>query len=321
MDHPRLPSYVTNAALFPGAYLAEQVVPLLPGAAPDRYTAQQAARWLEEITKLWLMMQPQLSYDDERVRDFVTAVYRAADAVVHGPDRRRSDDAPAEPRLLLFADSPAAVRYAAASRQDSAARYREALAVVEVARRETPFDQPDGPARHLDAALAQAGLAWGICTDGGGWRLYHRAGPSRLDRYFEIRLDLILAMDGRTGREAAFRWFFAFFRPAAFAPGGARGFLDTTLAGGANVHIPLSFTDAAEQVLDRFGAQAPMHYRAITDKALELGLVASRSRTPAATMYSQILREIAQRRRRQIPSRFVKHGNGLVGLDRWKEKI
>ncbi len=320
MDHPPLPAHVTNAGLFAGPYLAEQVALVLPGtpAAPaDRITQQQATRWLEEITRHWLTMQPQLSYADDNVRDFVAAVYRGAGAVVRGPDRRRADDDPAEPRLLLFADSGAAVRYTAAPRQDPAARYREALAVVEVARRDTPLDRASGPAAHLGAALVHTGVAWGILTDGARWRLYHHAYPFRADRYFEIHLDAILASDGRPGRLAAFGWFHAFFHPAAFPQAGTRGFLDAALAGGLTAPGPRSFADAAEQVLDRFADGTPMHYRVIADKALELGLIVSRSRTPAATMYSQILREIAHQQARQAPARFVKRGKGLVGLARW----
>ena len=42
----------------------------------------------------------------------------------------------------------------------------------------------------------------------------------------------------------------------------------------------LSFTDAAEKVLDKYADKSPMHYRAITDKALELGLIATAGKTP-----------------------------------------
>lgn len=38
----------------------------------------------------------------------------------------------------------------------------------------------------------------------------------------------------------------------------------------------LSFTDAAELVLEKYGDKHPMHYRAITEKALALGLAACR---------------------------------------------
>lgn len=35
----------------------------------------------------------------------------------------------------------------------------------------------------------------------------------------------------------------------------------------------MSFSDAAEKVLEQFGGKKPMHYRAITARALELGFI------------------------------------------------
>ncbi|HUW12341.1 MAG TPA: HTH domain-containing protein [Anaerolineae bacterium] len=80
----------------------------------------------------------------------------------------------------------------------------------------------------------------------------------------------------------------------------------------------VSFTKAAEVVLDRFADHKPMHYREITEKALELGFIKTAGRTPEATMYAQILMEIQRQQRRLETPRFVKHGKGLVGLTRWE---
>jgi len=79
----------------------------------------------------------------------------------------------------------------------------------------------------------------------------------------------------------------------------------------------LSFTDAAEQVLERFGRQQPMHYQSITRHALELGLIATAGQTPAATMYAVILTEIDRLTKRGEQPRFVKIGRGMVGLTTW----
>ena len=79
----------------------------------------------------------------------------------------------------------------------------------------------------------------------------------------------------------------------------------------------LSFTDAAEATLERFAAQKPMHYRAITKKALELGWIHTEGQTPEATLYAQILTEIKRRLRRGDTPRFVMHGRGYVGLSKW----
>jgi len=79
----------------------------------------------------------------------------------------------------------------------------------------------------------------------------------------------------------------------------------------------LSFTDSAEKVLEEFGNKQPMHYRAITEKAMELQLLATEGKTPEATMYAQILTEIRRYQKRGEQSRFVMHGKGFVGLSRW----
>ncbi len=79
----------------------------------------------------------------------------------------------------------------------------------------------------------------------------------------------------------------------------------------------LSFTDAAEAVLKQFGHKQPMHYKAITDKALMLGLVSTKGLTPEATLYAQVLTETKRRAQRGEPPRFLMHGKGLIGLAEW----
>lgn len=79
----------------------------------------------------------------------------------------------------------------------------------------------------------------------------------------------------------------------------------------------LSFTDAAEQILVRYGNKKPLHYREITKRALDDGMVHSEGRTPEATLYAQVLTEISRKTRRGETSRFVKHGKGYVGLTEW----
>ena len=79
----------------------------------------------------------------------------------------------------------------------------------------------------------------------------------------------------------------------------------------------LSFTDAAEAVLEQFGHKQPMHYRAITEKVLALGLVNTKGLTPEATLYAQVLTETKRRTRRGEPPRFIMHGKGFIGLAKW----
>lgn len=78
-----------------------------------------------------------------------------------------------------------------------------------------------------------------------------------------------------------------------------------------------TFNDAAAEVLAMYGDRQPMHYRDITDKILELELVYTEGKTPEATLYAQLLREIKTQQRRGETPRFVMHGKGYFGLRKW----
>jgi restriction system protein len=83
---------------------------------------------------------------------------------------------------------------------------------------------------------------------------------------------------------------------------------------------PLSFTDAAEQVLKKSATKQPMHYKEITKQALDLGLIITRGQTPDQTMYAQILTEVERHARRGEAGRFTKLGKGMVGLTGWVDQ-
>ena len=83
---------------------------------------------------------------------------------------------------------------------------------------------------------------------------------------------------------------------------------------------PMSFLDAAELVLEKYADQQPMHYRDITQKALDLDLIRTGGLTPEATMYAAILTEIQRQNKRGELPRFEKLGKGYVGLTRWHEQ-
>ena len=78
--------------------------------------------------------------------------------------------------------------------------------------------------------------------------------------------------------------------------------------------VALSFNDAAEEVLQKYGQKYAMHYQKITELALQEGLIVTAGKTPEATMYAQILTEISRMEKRGERPRFVKHGKGLVSL-------
>jgi len=78
-----------------------------------------------------------------------------------------------------------------------------------------------------------------------------------------------------------------------------------------------SFTDAAELVLREAGDKKPLHYRSITEQALERRLISTSGRTPWNTMYAQIFHEIKRAKARGEQPRFVNHGRGYIGLSEW----
>jgi Restriction endonuclease len=81
--------------------------------------------------------------------------------------------------------------------------------------------------------------------------------------------------------------------------------------------VPLSFTDATMYILENYAQGQPMHYRDITRKALELGLIKTSGLTPEATLYAQVLTEIGRWAKRGEEPRFVKEGKGFIGLTSW----
>lgn len=78
-----------------------------------------------------------------------------------------------------------------------------------------------------------------------------------------------------------------------------------------------SFTDCAQRVLEEFGGKKPMHYKEITEKALQKGWLVTGGKTPEATMYAQVITEIKRQQKRGERPRFVQHGRGYVGLSQW----
>jgi restriction system protein len=78
----------------------------------------------------------------------------------------------------------------------------------------------------------------------------------------------------------------------------------------------LSFIEVALRVLEEHGGHDPLHYRNITERALDSGWLVSSGKTPAATMYAQIITDIRRRRMHGERPRFVQHGNGYIGLNR-----
>lgn len=101
-------------------------------------------------------------------------------------------------------------------------------------------------------------------------------------------------------------------------PSGAVSAVSTN--GSVGAVAPLSFLDAAEQILRASGGTTPLHYTEITKRALQQCLVTTNGLTPEATLRAAVQREIEQATKQGRTPRFVRHGNGLIGLSAWLPK-
>ena len=80
-----------------------------------------------------------------------------------------------------------------------------------------------------------------------------------------------------------------------------------------------TFLDAAELILNQFGDRNAMHYRDITDRALELGWINTSGQTPDATMNANLLVNIKKSKASGEPGRFIRTSPGHYGLAKWTE--
>ena len=76
----------------------------------------------------------------------------------------------------------------------------------------------------------------------------------------------------------------------------------------------LTYLQAADEVLRQHSPGAPLHYRRITELALEDGLIEPKGSTPEATMGSRLYSDIKRRMASGKPERFRQYGRGLFGL-------
>ena len=80
----------------------------------------------------------------------------------------------------------------------------------------------------------------------------------------------------------------------------------------------MTFVEAGELVLKQFSDGNPMHYRAITEKAMEMGLLDTTGKTPEATMGVRLGMSIRIAMKRGVPAKLIRSGNGLYSLVNWK---
>ena len=69
------------------------------------------------------------------------------------------------------------------------------------------------------AAIEEGHADWAIVTNGRLWRLYSRQAHARATNFYEVDLVEALNVSGDTDPNEAFRYWWLFFRSAAFQKG------------------------------------------------------------------------------------------------------
>jgi len=78
-------------------------------------------------------------------------------------------------------------------------------------------DNPDeNPGARVVAAIQEGHADWAIVTNGRFWRLYSRHAHARATNFYEVDLIEALNISGETDPNEAFRYWWLFFRSAAF---------------------------------------------------------------------------------------------------------
>ncbi len=76
----------------------------------------------------------------------------------------------------------------------------------------------------------------------------------------------------------------------------------------------MTVVEAAERVLRESAERQPLHYREITRRALALGYLKTKSKTPAILLHTSVSSDIRRREARGDAQRFTRPGRGLIGL-------
>ena len=216
-----------NSDLFSGYYLDERVDDLDAWDCDDE---AQAA--FEELQRLWeLEGELVASYKEDELLD--SWIDEVLDVLGFGslsettlPDSEGYND-----RLLFESDEK---RRDASIRKrdgDRDAMYSLASAVLEAKQWDADFTKRFAETRSYRDASHQIKyylehtperLEWGILTDGKTWRLYGTKDYAT-ETYYEVNLPELL----ESGDLADFKYFYAFFRPAAFRETAGTTFLET----------------------------------------------------------------------------------------------
>ncbi|MFB6143519.1 MAG: Eco57I restriction-modification methylase domain-containing protein, partial [Halorientalis sp.] len=216
-----------NSNLFSGYYLDERVGDLAQWECDD-----QARAVFETLQDIWEKEAPLVDSkkEDELLSTWIDRVLSVLGfgtlSETTLPDGGGYND-----RLLFESGEKRRDAELRKKEGETEAMYGLASAVLEAKQWDADFTQRLGEARSYRDASHQVKyylehtpeqLQWGILTDGRRWRLYGTKDYAT-ETYYEVDLPELL----ESGDLEAFKYFYAFFRPAAFRESAGTSFLDT----------------------------------------------------------------------------------------------
>ncbi len=227
---------------------------VLPG--DPAWSAVDGRDVLAVLAPLWAAFEPEGTNEAQVEEGWVRPVLRALGHLFTVQVSMKTPLGPMTPDYVLYADE--ATRAATPSTGlASEADFRGAIAIGDAKAWAKRLDQPltarqqslglktsDNPSYQIDAYVRYSGLPWGILTNGRHWRLVHRDTSKRLDVYYEVDLPALIeqaagalqsttttttASASATTALDALKYFWLFFRAAAFTTADGPSWLDRVL--------------------------------------------------------------------------------------------
>ena len=252
MNTQNLPDAVKNQSLFSNYYLDSLIVGQSQWADTPDIESDYAA-----IKALFDAIAPNAEDFNEAQteHEFIQPLLEQLGHTFEVQPALHTSQGTKRPDYAFFASSDA--HSAAQPRINTSEFFNTALAVGDAKKwsrnldRKTqdggdPFNNQN-PNYQIDFYLRGADKDWGILTNGGQWRLYHRQTSYRLDSFYEVDLAALLTENGDLN---AFRYFYCLFRRDAFIPDpSGTSFLDHILTESLQYTVAVS-DDLKNRVYD-----------------------------------------------------------------------
>ena len=248
----KLPNAVKNQSLFSNYYLDSLIVEQPQWAQTPDIESDYAA-----IKNLFDAVVPDAEHlkEAQTERQFIQPLLKQLGHIFEVQPTLQTSQGPREPDYAFFASE--SILNTAQSHINTNQFFTTALAVGDAKAWSRNLDRKaqgggdpftnQNPSYQIDCYLRDARKDWGILTNGGQWRLYHRRTSYRLDSFYEVDLAALLSENGDLD---AFRYFYNLFRRDAFIPDASgASFLDLVLGESEQYTVAVS-DDLKNRVYD-----------------------------------------------------------------------